>query len=75
MNSRHLTNFSSAHGFELPQQGAHKVMPTEFLTHIHQRSVQSHKPFLISAATADRIVKTLAVASLFCALFLIGLNA
>jgi hypothetical protein len=75
MEMRHITNFSSARGLELPKQGEFNVMPTEFLTHIHQRSVQSHKPFLISAAAADRIVKGIAVASLFCALFLIGLNA
>lgn len=75
MEMNPFTNFSSARGFELPSKGEFNLMPTEFLTHIHNTGVNTHKPFLISAAAADRIVKGLAIVSLFCALFLIGLNA
>lgn len=70
-----MTNFSSAHGFELPRQGQFHTMPSEFIGQTDKSNDAYIKPYLISAEKADHIVKVLAVVSLFCALFLIGLNA
>lgn len=70
---RHQNNFSSAHGLNIPNKGEFKTMPYNFYN--PAELYQSEKPYLISAAMADKISKVIGVTALFCALFLIGLNA
>ncbi|MCC6818991.1 MAG: hypothetical protein IT245_08880 [Bacteroidia bacterium] len=72
---RKVNNFSVAQGLEFPLKGQYHSFPTDYTIYRPSSHIQTHKPFLISSTTADTIVKYLAVASLFCALFIIGFNA
>jgi hypothetical protein len=64
------TNFSTYSGLEVHQASRFTGLPYELYT---QEEIE--KPYLITAVMADRITKTIAIVSLFSALFLIGLNA
>jgi hypothetical protein len=64
-------NFTSTKGFEIPNQGQFSGISYD----IYDHSVEQEKPYLISAATADKITKAVGIIALFAALFLIGLNS
>lgn len=64
-------NFTSAKGFEIPNQGQFTGISYDLYDH----SVEQEKPYLISAAAADKITKAVGIVAMFAALFLIGLNS
>ena len=65
------TNFKGFTGMEVQQVSRTKGLPYE----LYNTQEEIEKPYLITAVMADRITKTIAIVSLFSALFLIGLNA
>lgn len=65
------TNFRTYSGLEVHQASRFTGLPYE----LYNTQEEIEKPYLITAVMADRITKTIAIVSLFSALFLIGLNA